>query len=374
MQQKINIAIDIRDAKKAFTGTKNYLQSLINIWAYNNNPFLNFIFIDDFIPVHSTNNIFLKIIEHIKFIIWKQISLPILVYKKKCAILFCTDYFLPFFQPGFKTVVVFHDAFFFDYPEHYNKIWLFLFKNIAIPAAKKASKIIVPSHYSKNKILSYTTFSNSKIEIIYEASAIQTTINNTMPSNEFLKKCINKKYILHVGTLHKNKNLVRLINAFSIVSSEDIFLVLVGKSSFSNSLNDETAIKKAIQEHNLEEKIILTGYIDERDLSIAFAHALMYIFPSYNEGFGIPLLEAFQHNIPVLAANNTSLPEIAKDAALFFDPFDETDIANKITSIMIDEKLRKSLQEKGKLRVNDFSWEKTATEINKLFQEIISSQ
>lgn len=370
----IKIAVDIRDSRKAFSGTKTYLDSLICIWKANKNPELEFIFLDDAFIFYTKKNKILKACEHFAFFFWKQIRLPFLVCMKGCKVLFCTDYFLPFFQPGFKTVVVFHDAFFFEYPNHYNKIWLWLFKNLAVSSANKSAAIITPSIYSKKRIIDFTRFDTDKIKVIYEAPS-NIDLDASQPIiNKLLQEVITKKFILHVGTLNKNKNLVRLINAFKIVvtslPNEDIFLVLAGKASTHSALNDEENIQSAISHNDLKKKIILTGFLNANDLAYAFSNAFCYIFPSYNEGFGIPVLEAFKYNLPLLAANNTCLPEIAANAASYFNPYSEKEITESILLLLQNESLRNELKKKGILRLHDFCWEKTSNKINEIFKEI----
>lgn len=372
----IKIAVDIRDNRKAFSGTKTYLDSLIGVWKANTDAEFEFVFLDDPFTFNTGKNKILKLYEHFAFLFWKQVRLPFLVWVKGCKILFCTDYFLPFFQPGFKTVIVFHDAFFFEYPNHYNKIWLWLFKNIAIPSAQKSAAIITPSLYSKQRISYFVTLDENKIKVIYEAPSEIHSNSPEYPNNKLLQEVAAKKFILHVGTLNKNKNLVRLINAFKTVITsfpdEDIFLVLAGKASTHSALNDEENIRSAILQNELKEKIVLTGFLTKNDLAYAFNHAFCYVFPSYNEGFGIPVLEAFKYNLPLIAANNTCLPEIAGDAALYFDPYNEKEIADTILLLLNNESLKAELKKKGKLRLQNFSWEKTSNQINEIFKEIIN--
>lgn len=373
MQKTIKIAVDIRDLRKAFSGTKTYLEALSQIWKENKDQNFKFIFLDSKSSVYNGPNKWKKGLEHIRFFYWKQISLPYLVRKNKCDILFCTDYFLPNFQRGFKAIVVFHDAFFFEYPEHYNRIWLFLFKNLAVPAARKSAAIIVPSQYSKERIISFTNFNENKLHVIYEGPSCALSSENISTENPLLKQIESNKYFLHVGTLNKNKNLVRLINAFTIVlkqTDENISLVLAGKASSDSSLNDEASIKEAIKKNNVEDKVLLTGFLSARDIAYAYSNAFLFAFPSFNEGFGIPVLEAFKFRIPIIAANNSSLPEIAKDGAVYFNPFIEKEMADQMILLLKNNKLREEQINKGTIRLSEFSWDQIAVQILQLFKQI----
>lgn len=376
MPKPFNIAVDVRDLHKAFSGTKTYLASLVEVWKKNRDPRLQFVFLGDFCNVYTGNNKLFKALEHIKFFYWKQISLPFLVRKHDCSILFCTDYFLPFFQWRFQTVVVFHDAFFFEYPEHYNRIWLKLFKHIAIPAAEKAITIIVPSGYAKQRIQLFTGFTDDQLKVVYEAPSLFTGHQDLPIHNSTLKNIIKEKYILHAGTFNKNKNLVRLINAFKKLvdanPDQQLFLVLAGKASPHSALNDQENIIRAIEVNNLNNTVLFTGFLNEADLAAAYMHALFYVFPSFNEGFGIPAVEAFKYQVPLLAANNTCLPEIASDAALYFNPLNEIEMTEKMLLLLKNKELRNDLIEKGNRRLKDFSWEKTSAELNNIFIENIN--
>jgi len=367
MSLPIRIAIDTRDLQKAFSGTHTYLQSLIHAWQNIESKTFEYILLGSQSKVYTGKQKWKKAAEHLQFLVWKQIRLPLLVKKNQCSILFCSDYFLPFFHPGFKTVVVFHDAFFFEYPEHYNAIWLQLFKKLAIPAAFKASAIIVPSAYSKNKIQYFTGFPAHKLNVVYEAPGQKP---ETIPDHPTLPN----PYFLHVGTLNKNKNLVRALHAFKnlIITNPTsaVCLVLAGKSSPHSALSDEKNILDTITALQLESRVMLTGFLDAPGLAKIYTNALAYLFPSYNEGFGIPVLEAFQYGIPLLAANNTCLPEIAADAALYFNPFHENEITDAMQQILSDAGIRKQLIEKGFKRLENFSWHQSALQINAIFNAV----
>jgi glycosyltransferase involved in cell wall biosynthesis len=106
-------------------------------------------------------------------------------------------------------------------------------------------------------------------------------------------------------------------------------------------------------------------------LTNLYTNALMYVFPSINEGFGIPILEAFSHNLPVLVANNTCLPEIGGDAVLQFDPYDRADISAKIKQVLNDDDLRKDFVDKGSKRLSLFSWHNTALQLVEVFKKAV---
>ena len=116
----------------------------------------------------------------------------------------------------------------------------------------------------------------------------------------------------------------------------------------------------------------MPGYVSDQLLAKFYQHALIYVFPSRNEGFGIPVLEAFAYGLPVIIANNSCLPEIAGDAALSFDPADESALYEKFQILLSNEDLRKEMSKKALERLSFFSWEKAAKELKSIFRKAVS--
>jgi glycosyltransferase involved in cell wall biosynthesis len=231
---------------------------------------------------------------------------------------------------------------------------------------------MVPTFYARETIHRYTHLPKEKLIPIYEGPKSLSTADLQqvhIPGN--VRAITNQKYILHVGVFEKRKNLPSLINAFQLLRDRGITgikLVLVGQGSGKIYSDDVTAVKKAIASNQLEEEVLLTGYVTDDQLSFLYAHAFLYVFPSFNEGFGIPILEAFQFKLPVLVADNSCLPEVGGDAVLTFDPFNTEDIYEKMRQVIEDKNLRDILIKKGQQRLQSFSWEKTAKELIELFK------
>lgn len=373
MSKQLIIGVDIRDLRIAKTGTATYLQELCRQFRAMDGPRYRFHFFDTSFPVYTGENKILKLLEHVRLQFWKQILLPLKAWQKDCDIIFCTDNIVPYFHLGFKTVPVIHDAFFFENPEHYNSIWLWFYKNIAIPAARRAAFVITPTSYAKERIHHYTQIDRDKLITIYEGpKTLNAQTNKTKTDSRVLSnhKFEEGKYILHVGIMDKRKNIPALIYAFRklIDAGYDLQLVLAGKADSKKQNNDTLGIAKAIQTCGLENNIIMTGFLSDADLARVYAGAYMYVFPSVNEGFGIPILEAFKYNLPVLVANNTCLPEVGGDAVLLFDPFNTEDLFLKMKMVLDDEELKQDLIRKGEIRLQEFSWEKTAHKLLETFE------
>lgn len=373
LSKTLKIGVDCRDLHIATTGTKTYLVELIaalkTLQQTAADQKFELILIEPLLGVMPGNRSLSKLIRHFQFFWWKQITLPILAFFKGAKILICTDYVAPIITPGFKTMVVFHDAFFWEYPQHYSAGWLRIFKWFANRSAKKSISVITPSEYAKKQIVLYTGISAAKMSVVYEApktfAPSQSQTNLQAPAQAQNQLQISAPYFLHVGTLAKHKNLVTLIEAFALLvqkSSIDhaIKLVLVGGAPSSVHSNDEPNIKAAIQKHHLQDRVVLTGYVSSDAVANWYSGAIGYVFPSRNEGFGLPLLEAMCYQLPILAANNTCLPEIGQGAALYFDPNNAPQIAVLLEAIVNNDPSVIASVNAQSIVLQQFSWKKTA--------------
>ena len=167
------------------------------------------------------------------------------------------------------------------------------------------------------------------------------------------------RYALFVSTLNPRKNIVRLIEAFAAMKRDhpDLphVLVLAGLAGW-----DYEDIMAAIDAH--PDEVVYLGYVDDSVRAALYRHADLFVLPSLAEGFGLGILEAFDAGVPVAAARATSLPEVAGDAAVFFDPLDIGDMAATMASVLADEDLRSRLSAAGVDRLASFSWERCARE------------
>jgi len=235
-------------------------------------------------------------------------------------------------------------------------------------AIKHAAKILTVSEFSKKEMVEIygqeEEFKNmdlaAKIIVTpngYNSDRFCKCLDGEKGEAVLKKYNIKKPYIFYNGRLDKKKNTPALIESFSVMISkygdEKNKLVLVGTPSYGY---DE--IKYTINEFSLEERVYIPGWIDDVDLPYIFASASAFVFPSLYEGFGMPLLQAMGCEVPVAASRAASIPEVAGDAAILFDPTNIQEMADAMQRIISDEGLRKDLIAKGKERVKNFSWDK----------------
>jgi glycosyltransferase involved in cell wall biosynthesis len=229
-------------------------------------------------------------------------------------------------------------------------------------ALRKADKIITISDFSKEDLKKYYKFDYNKIQVVYNGynKLLYKKITDQAKIDSVIEKYgIDQPYIFYIGRIEKKKNISNLIEAFAIMieKNKDIkhSLVLVGDASYGY---DE--IKYMIREFDIVNKVVMPGWVDETDVPYLYNGASVFVFPSNYEGFGIPLLQAMACGVPIAASNTTSIPEVAGDAALLFNPEFSLSIAEAMTKLINDKGLREKLIAAGFERVKEFSWEETA--------------
>jgi glycosyltransferase involved in cell wall biosynthesis len=218
------------------------------------------------------------------------------------------------------------------------------------------------SKFTKNEYIKYFGHENNykKIIPIHNGIEKKNILNDNNP--------LNKPYLLTVGNVKPNKNLSRLVDAFNkIMDKIPNELVLVGKKSGFIS-GDEEVLKKV---NSFGQRIRMTGFVDDNELQNYYQHAEAFIFPSIYEGFGFPPLEAMATGTPVIASNAASIPEVCGDAALYFNPYDINDMANKIFQMVKNNDMKKEYINKGINQVKKYSWEKTAKKTCDVIMEIL---
>jgi len=267
-----------------------------------------------------------------------------------------------------KHIQVIHDLSFELFPEcfSFKRRW---WHKILRPkkGCQKAALVVVPSHNSKRDVADRYEIPAEKIEVISPGlSSIFGTPFSATPEHERLikeKYHLPEKYIFFLGTLEPRKNIENVIEAYkqSSLQSQGYHLVIAG----SKGWNYKSILKK-IQETQGVEHI---GYVDAGDKPFLYSEAALFVYPSYYEGFGIPVLEAMACGTPVLTSNRSSLPEITQGAAYLVDPHNIEEIKVGMERIVSSDSLQKSLIEKGKVQAYAYKWKKSAEKFLHLLTE-----
>ncbi|MBU4369548.1 glycosyltransferase family 4 protein [Patescibacteria group bacterium] len=182
---------------------------------------------------------------------------------------------------------------------------------------------------------------------------------------------VKKPYLLYVGNAYPHKNLERLLQAFRFVLKENpnLSLVLVGRIDyFYNRLQEK------VRELDLDNKIIFTDRVSDKILDDLYKNALVYIFPSLSEGFGLPGLEAMKQGLPVVCSNQGPLPEIYGRAAVYFNGEDIREIAQTILQVISNNSLRENMRKHGYLQVKKYSWQRCAQQTLDVYGEILKKE
>lgn len=257
-----------------------------------------------------------------------------------------------------KSVVVVHDYAYLELPQRSlaqrcMSLLLYAAHQVSL---WKATKIIAVSQATKESTIKHFHIAPEKIQVIY---------NGFAPHLGTLEKVeVPELFFLFAGVLKERKNVAGIIKAFALFAKQDTShrLLIAGKQSgpYAESL------LRLTHELGVEKRVRFLGYVRDGELAYLYSRAEALIFPSFIEGFGIPVLEAMHAGLPVITSSTGALAEVAADAALLVDPSRPEDIAAAMRHIATDASLRHALIEKGRARATQFSWQKTAREMLRL--------
>lgn len=306
----------------------------------------------------------------------EQINLPRLLKSLKPDLVHFPHFNVPIFYDG-KFVVTIHDLI----HQHFSMeratthgLAIYKMKQVGYrvvfkSALKKSSIILTPSYSVKRQLMGNWNIDGKKIKVTYEA-----VDNNIVAAAELMKQVgvdrakekfgIKKPYLFYVGNAHPHKNVEGLIRVFGQlrIKYPDLSLVLSGNDHYFWQ-----RIRKEFQHTG----VVYTGYVSDEEMVVFYKNAECFVLPSFEEGFGIPILEAMVCSCPVVSSSAGSLVEIGGDACLYFDPTSMDDMIRKISSVLDDKKLRQKLVEKGLKRYKEFSWKDLAKKTLEVYSSCV---
>ncbi len=264
-----------------------------------------------------------------------------------------------------KMIVTFHDICWRSYPGIVSPNATML-HDIALERTNRLQPfVIADSESSKLEVLQFTNLPEDKIKVIYQSY----DEDQIYCDKGDISDIVEGDYLLYIGTFERRKNVVRIVKAFNIVAEKykSLKLVLAGKPTW----DDPKEIYETISDSPNKERIITPGYITVEKKRKLYSKALCFVFPSICEGFGIPILEAMACGCPVITADNTSLPEVGGDAAIYVDACNTEQLAYEMERVVMSESLQKEMIEKGIVHGSKFSWDKTAEQVENVYRMVM---
>ena len=340
------IFINGRFLTQPLTGVQRYAHELLSaLDKLNPDVQLTCLAPPEDFPLPAWKNIELRVIGRSRANLWEQVDLPLWL---KGEFLFSPSNIGPAFYKN--QAVTFHDASVFAIPGAYSRMFKAKYRFVFRQLVKRARCILTDSTFSQKELASHLKCAPQRFEVVPLGG---DHLQDIQPDEDILERhgLKDQPYILMVASRSPHKNTARLLQALTGLKGEPKFALAGG--SFNNVFQNE-------QTGQLPPNVIQLGYINDAELKSLYENALGFIFPSYYEGFGLPILEALNCGCPVLSSRAASLPEVGGETVLYFDPFSADDIREKLATFISDTRLRNELRQRGRLRAAQFTWEKTA--------------
>ena len=376
----MKIAIDARFLGPEGTGIGKYTEKLLD----------NLVSLDHkneyFVILRKENwNLFNPAVGNFKKVLvnarWygvkEQLLMPAALQKIKPDLAHFPHFNIPLLYPG-KFIVTIHDIIKSEFkgsssttraaPIYYLKH--FGYEYTIRQAVRRAKRILVPSFFTKKKLSKAFELPASKISVTYEAAdEIFNAVGEQEVSegkvNQVLSRYgVHKPFVIYVGAAFPYKNLDRLLSALLLLPKEIKLVYASSRSTFVERLIDKA------REIGISDRLVAAGFVPNEDLAILYKQAECLVFPSLSEGFGLPGLEAMAAGCPVVCSDTPVFKEVYGEAAVYFDPKEARDMANKLELIIKNEKLKIKLREKGFEQAKKYSWRRMAEETLKAYQSL----
>lgn len=365
----MKIGIDFTAAVKERAGIGRYARELVRALARldRGNAYVLFVPQDargDLLAYDWPANFTIRrapVPERLLVALWHRARLPLPVeaFTGNVDVFYSPDFLLPPTRAR-RTVVTVHDLSYVRVPECFPDV-LKSYLSRCVPRALKRADLVLADAASTGRDLQdvYGT-APAKIKVLY--SGVDPCFCPEVPIVERervrAKFKLTRPYLLSVGTVQPRKNYARLIEAFGQVGGDDADLVIAGGNGWMYE-----DVYGTIERLKLKDRVRMLGFTPDEDLPALYAMATLFVCPSLYEGFGLPVAEAMACGIPVLSSNASSLPEVAGDAALYFEPRDVEGMAGVIRRALGDAPLRNELRNRGLQQVRQFSWDRSARQL-----------
>lgn len=389
------IGIDARFYGPLGKGLGRYVQevvdNLIDINEEKGGEFEYVIFLspENFDQFQGSSKFVKKKLISLSWYSWReQLFFPNLIKKENLDLMHFPHFNVPIFSPT-PFIVTIHDLILTRFPSRRASMlpaviyWLkqLAYRLVISTAMRRAQKVIAVSQFTKQDIVNKFKINQEKVQVIYEgiADLTKSQAHDFIETKQDLileKYKIKTPFLLYVGNAYPHKNLEFLLVSFKklLIDYPDLSLVMVGKEDyFYRRLKNLAQDLGVYRKEDSNSSVVFTAYVSDEELAVLYNTALVYVFPSFYEGFGLPPLEAMSFSCPVLSSNQASLPEVLAEAALYFNPYQSADFLEKVKLIIRDESLRAKLQEEGARNIKRFNWRKCSEETLDIYRQSLSS-
>lgn len=304
--------------------------------------------------------------------IWhEQMWLPRQVHRHKLDLLHCFGNNIPW-RVADKSLLMVHDLMWHYYLQHHSRELKWRYFQWTVPRSLRLANGVVAVSKATMHQLVHLGIPAGKIQVIYNGSG-NSWEEPTGQVAASLQARFPDPFIFTLTTSMPHKNLHRLLVAFRHLKQEH---AIQGKLVIAGQLkgNYHKATFNYLKEHNLTEAVEVMGFVEEAEKTWLYRHARLVVYPSLYEGFGLPVLEALEAGVPVVASRVASIPEVGGDACYYVDPFDTEEMADAMYHLWHDEGVREALIQNGRLQAANFSWEKAAQETLAYYAELLKTQ
>lgn len=243
------------------------------------------------------------------------------------------------------------------------------FSTLLREAVARAARVITLSRYTASQLVEHCGVDRDRIRVTAAGVNLPAKTMTVEESRREKERLVGEgnEMILSVGVLQTRKNTLNALRALQSLPAP-CRLVLAGGNGYGSE-----AIHAFIQDQSLQQRVTVLGYVSAQGLAALYQTASLLLFPSLEEGFGLPVLEAMAYGLPVVASRTSSLPEVGGDAALYCDPYDPTDIAAKVMCALQDANLREGMIQRGWARSREFTWRRTAEKTLQVYDEVLGA-
>ncbi|HUQ47302.1 MAG TPA: glycosyltransferase family 1 protein [Gemmatimonadaceae bacterium] len=298
---------------------------------------------------------------------WEQLVLPAQLHRLNPDLVHSLGYVGPLASRKPQVVSV-HDVNYLGHSGRRTPVGRRAFQFFVEKTVERASHVITISNFSRGEIMKHLGVPPEKVSVVYCAAREQASIGLSSPQQESeVVRNLSQPFMIAFSSLSAHKNIARLIAAFARISSDvPHSLVLIGH------MPEKSAEIKAALQRAGDDRIHFTGFIPDSDVDALMKRTSLFVFPSLYEGFGLPILDAQEADVPIACSNVAALPEVAGEGAILFDPLSVDDMAEKLKRALLDTALRESLVVSGRENAARFSWNKAASETMSIYRKVVA--